>query len=167
MIRILALRNRQRTRALHTPLLRRLVRHLLKMELGVEDYQLCFHFVGSKEMAAVNWQFLQRQGSTDVITFDNHATDAPATRPPGLNGEIFICTDDAVKQARAFDTTWQEEVARYIIHGLLHLAGYDDLEPTKRRLMKREENRLMKSAAEEFTLRHLGRNSKLKTPGRS
>ena len=49
-----------------------------------------------------------------------------------------------MKQAGEFGTAWPEELARYVIHGLLHLHGYDDLEPAKRRVMKREENRLVK-----------------------
>ena len=170
---ILAFRNRQRTRALSLPLLRRLTRHLLHEELGVTDYELCFHFVEPKEMAEVNWQFLQHEGSTDVITFDHSEFGARASRParrkaddvraglearaPELHGEIFISVADAVKQAREFKTTWQSELARYVIHGLLHLRGYDDLQPAKRRVMKREENRLLKKVAAEFPLVRLGK----------
>jgi probable rRNA maturation factor len=68
---------------------------------------------------------------------------------------LFICLDDAVKQAREFRTTWQEELARYVIHGLLHLRGFDDLEPAARRVMKREENRLLRRAGRAFTLAQL------------
>ena len=147
----LAFRNRQRTRALNIPLLRRITRHLLHEELGVTEYELCFHFVEPTEMADANWQFLQHEGSTDVITFDHSELGAP------LHGEIFISVADAVKQAREFKTTWPSELARYVIHGLLHLRGHDDLEPAKRRVMKREENRLLKKVAAEFPLRSLAR----------
>jgi probable rRNA maturation factor len=57
-----------------------------------------------------------------------------------------------VKQAREFSTTWQEEVARYIVHGVLHLRGYDDLVPEKRKVMKREENRLVRRLQATFDL---------------
>ena len=72
-----------------------------------------------------------------------------------LEGELFICLDDAVKQAREFRTTWQEELARYVIHGLLHLRGFDDLEPAARRVMKRHENRLVRRAGRKFPLARL------------
>ncbi len=150
----LAFRNRQRTCALNFPLLRRITRHLLHEEFKVADGELCFHFVEPAEMAEVNWQFLQHEGSTDVITFDHSELGAP------LHGEIFISVADAVKQAREFKTTWPSELARYVIHGLLHLRGYDDLEPEKRRVMKREENRLLKNVARQFPLRDLGFNPK-------
>ena len=166
----LAFRNRQRTRALNLPLLRRVTRHLLQEEFKVASYELCFHFVEPEEMAEVNWQFLQHDGSTDVITFDYGAADefkvqsskfkvqsSEPTPVAALHGEIFISVADAVKQAREFRTTWQSELARYLIHGLLHLRGYDDLQPAQRRVMKREENRLLKKTIAEFAVRSLAR----------
>jgi probable rRNA maturation factor len=152
MSRVLSLRNRQRTRALAVPLLRRLTRHLLEKEFSMETYELGFHFVEPDEMARVNQKYLQHEGSTDVITFDHAEPDSP-----GLHGEIFISVADAVQQAREFGTTWQAEVARYIIHGLLHLRGFDDLQPAKRRVMKREEARLLKKVSAQFALRALAR----------
>lgn len=149
----LALRNRQRTRALNTPLLRRIILHLLQNEFSVTEYELGFHFVAAGEMARVNEQFLQHEGSTDVITFDYGEGNAPTE----LRGEIFISIPDAVKQAREFRTTWQSELARYIIHGLLHLRGYDDLQSAKRRVMKREENRLLKVVTAKFPIRQPAR----------
>ena len=143
-------RNRQRARTLNSLLLRQIALHLLHEEFALQEYELCFHFVGEKEMAKVNWQFLQHEGSTDVITF---ALAEPGSN--GLAGEIYISVPDAVKQAREFRTTWQEELIRYIIHSLLHLRGYDDLEASKRRAMKREENRLVKKVASQFSLRNL------------
>ncbi len=147
----LAFRNRQRTRALNLPLLRRLTLQVLQTELGIRDYELGIHFVEAKEMASLNQKFLQHEGSTDVITFDHGAAGSPAP----LHGEIFISVPDAVKQARAFGTTWQSEIVRYIIHGLLHLRGFDDLQPRKRREMKREENRLLLKMTRQFSLKQI------------
>jgi probable rRNA maturation factor len=154
MTRTLVLRNRQRTRTLNTPLLRRIIQHLLQIEFAVADYELGFHFVAADEMALVNQQFLQHEGSTDVITFDYGEGNSES----GLRGEIFISIPDAVKQAREFKTTWQSELVRYIIHGLLHLRGFDDLQPTKRRAMKLEENRLLKQTALHFPVRAVARS---------
>jgi probable rRNA maturation factor len=148
---VLAFRNRQRARPLNLPLLRRLTRQMLQTELGIHDYQLGIHFVEAKEMASLNRKFLQHEGSTDIITFDHGAPDSPAP----LHGEIFISVPDAVKQAREFGTTWQSEIVRYIIHGLLHLRGFDDLQPRKRREMKREENRLLLKMSRQFPLKQI------------
>ena len=86
----------------------------------------------------MNWQFLRHEGPTDIITFDHGST------PERLFGEMFICVAEAERQAKEFGTTWQQELQRYVIHGILHLRGYDDLEPAKRRVMKQEENRLVR-----------------------
>ena len=142
----LVLRNRQRDRRLNLPFLRRVLRQVLAAECPGGGHELGFHFVSAGEMARVNWQFLQHEGSTDVITFDY------GERSAELHGEAFICVADAVRQAREFKTSWQSEVIRYAVHALLHLQGYDDLQPAKRRVMKREENRLMRTLAQRFDL---------------
>ena len=156
----LQLRNRQRDRRLNLPFLRRVLRHVLTEQLRPPAAELCFHFVSAEEMARVNWQFLQHEGSTDVITFDYGERSAVSgQRSAALSGEAFICVADAVKQAREFKTTWQSEVVRYAVHAVLHLRGYDDLQPAKRRVMKREENRLMRELARRFDLGKLKRES--------
>lgn len=179
MTRTLSLQNRQRVRRVDTRLLRRLTLHVLEKELDIRSFELAIHLVGPKEMAQVNWDFLQHEGSTDVITFDHSSpefrvsgsefgvadeADELITRnsklETGLHGELFICVDDAVKQAREFRTTWQSELARYVIHGLLHLCGHDDLSPEPRRKMKREENRLVRLVAKEFQISGLARPQK-------
>lgn len=157
----LTFRNRQRDRRLNLPFLRRIIRHVLMEQLRVPAADLCFHFVTAEEMARVNWQFLQHEGSTDVITFDysqpaGPAPDARRQTPSPISGEAFICVADAVKQAGEFKTSWQSEVVRYAVHAVLHLRGYDDLQPAKRRVMKREENRLMRELATAFDLNQLG-----------
>jgi len=154
MSRTLSLQNRQRVRRVDTRLLRQITLRLLDSELCLDSYELAIHLVGAREMAKVNWDFLQHEGSTDVITFDHSESGEGLV---GLHGELFICLDDAVKQAREFGTTWQSELARYVIHGLLHLCGHDDLKPEPRRKMKREENRLVRLVAKEFSLSKLAR----------
>ncbi len=160
----LVLRNRQRTRRVNWPLLRRMTRVLLTDLLSLERYELAIYLVAAPEMARVNQRFLDHAGSTDVITFDYAGElDSLAVGerggsihlPEQLHGEIFICIDDAVKQARQFRTTWQSELVRYLTHGVLHAVGYDDLTPADRCVMKREENRLLGMLSRQFSLRRL------------
>jgi probable rRNA maturation factor len=153
--RVLSFQNRQRTKRISIPLLRRITLFVLNNVLGVEQYELGFHLVDAPEMARVNETFLQHTGSTDVITFDHSET--PLRDTAMLHGEIFISIPDAVAQAREFGTTWHSELTRYVIHGLLHLRGFEDLQPKLRREMKREENRLLKLVEQEFRLRELAR----------
>jgi len=158
----LQLRNRQKTRAIDAKLLRTVTRALLTEDLGLKTYQLGIHLVEPEEMAQVNWDYLQHEGSTDVITFDYRPEVPPGEAAPEVYGELYICVNDAVKQAKEFKQHWTEELARYVVHGVLHLRGYDDLEPAKRKVMKREENRLVKALAGRFALRKLGTAAKVR-----
>jgi probable rRNA maturation factor len=153
----LTLRNRQRSRAIDLRLLRRILRELLSSLLELEGFDLAFHFVNDREMTRLNENYLHHAGSTDVITFDY--SNAGESEP--VAGEIFICVDEALTQARRFHTTWQAELTRYIIHGLLHLHGHDDLQPVARRRMKKEEGRLLKELGKRFRLSKLERKPTL------
>ena len=147
--------NRQRTKKISARLLKQIVSALLA-ELGIEDAELGIRLVASREMARVNQQFLQHEGPTDVITFD-YQDSASGMRhsPDRLHGEVFVCVDEAATQAREFATTWQAEVVRYIVHGILHLLGHDDGQTALRRKMKREENRLLRRLEKRFPLAEL------------
>lgn len=152
----LLIQNRQRVISLNTRLLRTITQSLLTELLELKDFELAIRIVRAPGMARINETFLQHSGSTDVITFDY--SENPST---ALHGEIFICIDDALAQAREFRTSWQSEITRYVIHGVLHLRGYDDLRPAARRKMKREENRLLKKVGALFPLEKLGGSPKL------
>jgi probable rRNA maturation factor len=151
----LQVRNRQRDRTIDPRLLRRIATALLENLLGISNYELGIHLVSARTSARLNKQFLQHQGPTDVISFDFREGYHETTDE--LSGEIYIAVAVAEKQAREFETSWQEELIRYVVHGVLHLRGYDDLVPAKRRLMKREENRLLKRLAGEFDFRAIAR----------
>jgi rRNA maturation RNase YbeY len=103
-------------------------------------------------MARLNQNYLQHEGPTDVITFDYRETSSPGA---ALHGELFICPEIAVLQAREFRTDWRSELVRYVIHGILHLLGHDDLEPVARRKMKRVEGRWLRDIARRFPLSKL------------
>lgn len=156
----LTIRNRQRVRSLNTRLLRQIIIAVLTEHLQLDQVELGISLVGATEMARVNWQFLQHEGSTDVITFDH--SEAQVSRKSAMAarqnicGELYVCVDDAVAQARSFRTTWQAEVVRYIVHGILHLCGHDDHRAPARRVMKREENRLVRWLEKQFGFSELG-----------
>ena len=159
----LLITNRQRAIRLNMRLLRAIAKSLLTETLELEEFDLAICIVGAPEMARLNKTFLQHEGSTDVITFDyaDNPTRTPDPGPRTLHGEMFICIDDALSQAKQFRTSWPGELTRYVIHGVLHLQGFDDLQPVARRKMKREENRLLKEIARRFPLSKLAGRPKL------
>ncbi|HYE33366.1 MAG TPA: rRNA maturation RNase YbeY [Methylomirabilota bacterium] len=133
--------NRQRIKPLNPVFVRRLTRLILQRQ-GIKAYEVGLVFVEPKEMAYINENFLDHKGSTDVITFD-YSGESAYPSDQRLTGEIVISVADAIEQAALFRTTWQSEVIRYVAHGILHLLGYDDLEPKARSMMKKAENDLV------------------------
>jgi rRNA maturation RNase YbeY len=145
----LQFRNRQRARKIDLRLLRKIIKAALEELKVTKDSEFFFHLVAAPEMTHMNETFLHHNGSTDVITFDySHSASQ-------LHGEIFICVDEALIQAKKFHTSWQSEIIRYAIHGLLHLKGFDDHRATDRRTMKREENRLLHELSRRFPISKL------------
>jgi probable rRNA maturation factor len=165
--------NRQQARKIDPRLLRKIAEALL-VDLEIEEAELGINLVAAREMTLLNETFLQHEGPTDVITFD-YTDDGRAARPreaktrtrgraarAPLHGEIFICTDEAISQSKQFKTTWQSEIVRYLVHGVLHLLGHDDHLAAARRKMKREENRRLAGLSKKFCLAQIGGASKLR-----
>ncbi|MGD0207716.1 MAG: rRNA maturation RNase YbeY [Verrucomicrobiota bacterium] len=161
--------NRQRVRKINRRRLKKIANALLA-ELEIKKAEIGICLATAPEMTRLNETFLKHKGSTDVITFDYANKVAQASRLPRpsnrrqsssrdgcatLHGEIFVCVDEAVLQARQFGTSWQSEVIRYLVHGVLHLLGFDDSSAGARRKMKREENRRLREIAHRFPLSKL------------
>jgi len=164
--------NRQQTRAIDLRMLRRIVHTLLSELFQTGHAEVGISLVASPAMTRLNETFLRHAGSTDVITFDYSSYESRITNHESrLHGEIFVCVDEAVIQARRFRTSWQSELVRYIVHGVLHLLGFDDARPVVRQGMKSEENRLLRGLKRRFPLTrlagvrrdHLARKVRLKS----
>jgi probable rRNA maturation factor len=164
-----AVASHQRTRKINLRRLKQITRELLS-ELELEKAEIGICLVAAPEMTRLNETFLKHKGSTDVIAFDyldrvGQASSLSHSKIrkvrdrqdacPTLHGEIFVCVDEAVRQARKFGTSWQSEVVRYLIHGILHLVGFDDSSAGAQRKMKREENRRLREMTRRFPLSKL------------
>ena len=166
----IAIASQQRAQRINLRLLKQIARALLA-ELEIEHADIGVCLVGAPEMTRLNETFLKHAGSTDVIAFDYSeagragsplpADGAHGVTRPTIHGEIFVCVDEAMVQARKFGTTWQSELVRYLVHGTLHLTGHDDRRPTVRRKMKREENRLLGKLSRRFALAQLSHTARI------
>ena len=84
-----------------------------------------------REMARLHGQFLNDETTTDVITFDH--------------GELMIGVEVAARQALEYDTSADREIALYGIHGMLHLAGFDDHDPHEAEKMAGRQGELLRA----------------------
>jgi probable rRNA maturation factor len=121
--------------------LERVVRRALARE-GIDRAEISILLVGDRRMARLHEEWLGIPGPTDVITFDL-AAGGPAD---GLHGDIAVSAETARRMARELGWAPRHEVAYYVVHGLLHLAGYDDLVPDARRAMRARERVVMAAA---------------------
>ncbi|HEX4342357.1 MAG TPA: rRNA maturation RNase YbeY [Verrucomicrobiae bacterium] len=157
----LVIRNRQRSRTVNVPLLRQIIKALLTDDLKTPDADLGIFLVAAPEMTRVNETFLQHGGSTDVITFDyGEVGTGNRKTPTAIHGELFVCVDEAIIQARKFRTSWQSEVVRYVVHGVLHLVGHDDRKAAARRAMKVVENKTLAGLGAKFNFLRLDKGRK-------
>jgi probable rRNA maturation factor len=108
-----------------------------KFKGGCPEGELSLAFMGDAELARLHGQFLDDPTPTDVITFEG---DTAA----GTAGEICVSVDAAVRQVGRAQNKLSGEILLYVVHGWLHLAGYDDLRPAAKRVMRRAEARAMR-----------------------
>ena len=134
MIRNLSV-NYKGTIKIDKSLIHKIVKKLAE-DLNFKISSMQINFVNSKEMTRINSKYLNHNYSTDIITFNYSGTKNE------LDGEIYISIDDAASNSKRFGVTFIEEVLRIVIHGFLHLLGYDDKDRKDRVTMKRLENRL-------------------------
>ena len=89
--------------------------------------------VSDRRMAELHRRYMNQAGPTDVITFQH--------------GEIFISTDMAQRNATRFENSFARELHLYIVHGLLHLHGFDDRDPASARRMESVQRKILANAA--------------------
>ena len=98
--------------------------------LGRTHQDLDVAIVSDREIRRLNVRYLGKRGSTDVLAFD---VSSPG--PSKLLGEVVVSADTAARQAAALGIAVALELDLLLVHGLLHLAGYDDHDPAGARRM--------------------------------
>ena len=130
---IVRLANRQKDMKLSLPVVRALVQAVLKSQ-NHTCHEVSIYFVTERRICALHNEFFNDPTPTDCISFPiDHE----------LLGDVFVCTKTALRYSEDHNQDAYEEVALYIIHGILHLLGYDDLEPSKKRIMRKKEKSCM------------------------
>jgi probable rRNA maturation factor len=113
--------------------MREIARAVLEGE-GVKDYEISLAFVDNTTIHRLNKQYLNHDEPTDVLTFPYSAANAKK-----LEGELILGVQVAQEQAAERGHDVQAELALYVIHGLLHLCGFDDKSPGAEKKMRARE----------------------------
>lgn len=104
-----------------------------KHVLGTLNYIFC----SDDELLEINIKHLNHNTFTDIITFDY-------TEAKKISSDIFISVDRVIENSKKFDTSFQNELHRVMIHGVLHLCGYKDKTKPDAELMRKKENWALK-----------------------
>ena len=116
----------------NTRLVKRIVSHVLKYCKRFGTVELELVFLTNKGIRPLNKRYKNEDRPTDVLSFDL-----------GGMGEIFVSIDKALANSKIFKTTLEEEFTLYVIHGILHLAGYDDESRIDRVKMEAKQSKIL------------------------
>ncbi len=117
----------------HVAITKNWIREIIHKE-GYQLDQINYIFCSDPYLKTINKQFLDHDYFTDIITF-NHAIES--TDP--IEADIYISMDRVSENASTFEVKFQNELLRVIIHGILHLLGYDDKTSTQQKEMRKKE----------------------------
>ena len=133
-----AVENLQKKVSLKLPRVAAIARAVLEYE-GAREATLTIAFVSSPKIRSLNRRYLRRDYVTDVLAFDLRDRH----RPGEVNGDIAICVDMALRNAKAYQTSLDRELVLYVAHGILHLLGFDDHSPRDIRAMREKEQEIL------------------------
>jgi len=120
------------------------VKKVVKTVLDLEQVkcdEASIYFVDIKTISSLHEEFFQDPTPTDCISFpiDGPKIDSNYS----VLGEVFICPAVAIEYAKKHSLDPLAETSLYLVHGLLHLIGYDDIDPKDRKIMRKKEKRCM------------------------
>ena len=147
-MKTLSVINKQRVHRIAVPEFQKITKIVAEELLELELYNISVAFLNPKCMAEINMKHLEHEGPTDVITFDYSSETI-------LEGELLICPSVAEKHSVQHNVSLGNELARYYIHGILHLLGYNDKTPSDKKKMKQKETLILSQLADLFPLEKL------------
>jgi probable rRNA maturation factor len=130
-LRTISLKNFNKKHSLNEKFLKGIASDILK-GLKKEKTSLEVVFLSDPAIKKINKKYKNRNRPTDVLSFDL-----------GTCGHILISSDTALKNSKIFHTSFEKELVLYVIHGILHLFGYEDYAPLQKKRMSKKENLIL------------------------
>ena len=117
-------------------------------ENGYQIGEMNYIFCSDPYILDINQKFLGHDYFTDIITFDNSEDYLIEKGKRGVSADIYISIDTVRSNGQEYGEGFEKELHRVIVHGLLHLIGYDDVTPAKQKKMRAAENRALEMLCE-------------------
>ena len=141
--------NRQRKLPIDRQRMRRAVQAIVH-DAGIAEARIGVAVVDDPAIAKLHEEFLNDPDPTDVLSFVLEHS------PQALEGEVVVSADTARALALQYGATAEDELLLYIIHGTLHLVGYDDTTPRKRAIMRQQEQKYLAQYEQNKTRKNHG-----------
>ena len=128
-------------------------------EEGASEKEVSLLFVDDAEISELNDRYLAKNGPTDVLAFPMSDAENVSFHTEIL-GDVVVCAERAVSYAKEHGLKVEDELSLYVIHGMLHLLGYDDTNKADAGKMKRREKELLREASKRgltITTRYVSR----------
>ncbi len=135
------------SRQINAETLRRLIHHVVAAE-GASLVHLSLVLTDHETVRHLNRSYLEHDYDTDVLSFSLREGPTPSTPSEdddGVEGEVYVDLDTAAERHDEFDTSFEHEAYRYVVHGLLHLIGYDDAQPSGQATMREKETQYLEA----------------------
>ncbi len=116
-----------------------------------EPWEVTLIFVDKKKIRSINKQYREKDKTTDVISFAFQEGE-DAKYAPFLLGDIFICPQVVKRHAKNYGITEKQETTFMIVHGTLHLLGFDHKKKKDRVIMRQKEAEIMKELGYEIEI---------------
>jgi probable rRNA maturation factor len=134
---VIPITNRQKSLPLDRSRMRRAIRAILR-DAGIDQAEISIAVVDDPTIAGLHQQFLDDPAPTDVLSFVLERSEGR------LEGEVVVSAETALACAAKYKSTPDDELLRYVIHGTLHLVGYDDASTGQRTAMRKQERKYLR-----------------------
>lgn len=140
----ISVKNNQKDLPISQKQVRALVNHVVFFEKKAYD-EVTVYFVSKRKISQIHKQYFNDPSVTDCVSFPIDLYDNNLEGDYLMMGDLFVCPAVAIEYATAHKKNLYEEVSLYIVHGLLHLMGYDDIAINDRKEMRTAERRHLKA----------------------
>lgn len=131
-------------------LLKKYIKYLCKKNKSslIKDISINYNFISKSEQIKMNREFKDHNYNTDILTFNLSETDCE------LTGDVYISLKQVKKNSERFKTDFISELNRVLIHGFLHLYGYNDELKEEQKQMRKQEDKYLNYLKRKFHVEH-------------